>query len=420
MTQKRILLIVGGGIAAYKVLDLCRLLKRKGHAVRAIMTKAAGEFVTPLSLGSVTGEKVFGELFSLTDEAEMGHIQLSRDADLVVVAPATANMLAKMAHGLASDLATTALLATDKRVLVAPAMNLRMWGHPATRRNVAQLLADGVLFIGPTAGSMACGEFGVGRLAEPADILAAIETALKSDTTIPLPEGATANASTTGTRPLSGRHVVITSGPTHEPIDPVRYIANRSSGKQGHAIAAAAAMAGAHVTLISGPVSIADPFGVDMVRVETAREMQAAVASALPFDIFVAAAAVADWRVASAPAGKIKKGAGGPPALALVENPDILAGVSHLKTNRPKLVVGFAAETDSVITHAQAKRARKGCDLIIANDVSTTGETPGGVMGQTANTVHIIDHVGVESWPTMDKEAVAAKLVAKMALMLQL
>jgi phosphopantothenoylcysteine decarboxylase / phosphopantothenate---cysteine ligase len=419
MTQKRILLIVGGGIAAYKVLDLCRLLKRKGHSVRAIMTKAAGEFVTPLSLGSVTGEKVFGELFSLTDEAEMGHIQLSRDADLVVVAPATANMLAKMAHGLASDLATTALLATDKRVLVAPAMNLRMWGHPATRRNVAQLMADGVLFVGPTAGSMACGEFGVGRLAEPADILAAIETALKSDTTIPLPEGATESSQSQGNRPLSGRHVVITSGPTHEPIDPVRYIANRSSGKQGHAIAAAAAMAGARVTLISGPVSIADPFGVDMVRVETARDMQTAVQLALPCDIFIAAAAVADWRVASSPAGKIKKGADGPPALALVENPDILAGVSALKTGRPKLVVGFAAETDTVIAHAQAKLARKGCDLIVANDVSITGETPGGVMGQTTNTVHLIGQAGVESWPTMNKEAVAAQLVSKLAIMLQ-
>ena len=429
MTQKRILLIVGGGIAAYKVLDLCRLLKRKGYAVRAIMTKAAGEFVTPLSLGSVTGEKVFGELFSLTDEAEMGHIQLSRDADLVVVAPATANMLAKMAHGLASDLATTALLATDKRVLVAPAMNLRMWGHPATRRNVAQLLADGVLFIGPTAGSMACGEFGIGRLAEPADILAAIETALGSDTTIPLPDGATASSAgagspgafTNGThaRPLSGRHVVITSGPTHEPIDPVRYIANRSSGKQGHAIAAAAAMAGARVTLISGPVSIADPFGAEMVHVETARDMQAAVAGAMPCDIFIAAAAVADWRVASAPAGKIKKGQGGPPALSLVENPDILAGVSALKTGRPALVVGFAAETDTVIAHAQAKLARKGCDLIVANDVSTTGATPGGVMGQPMNTVHLIDKNGVESWPTLEKATIAAKLVSKLALMLQ-
>ncbi|MGL4634428.1 MAG: bifunctional phosphopantothenoylcysteine decarboxylase/phosphopantothenate--cysteine ligase CoaBC [Beijerinckiaceae bacterium] len=417
MTQKRILLIVGGGIAAYKVLDLCRLLKRKGHSVRAIMTKSAGEFVTPLSLGSVTGEKVFGELFSLTDEAEMGHIQLSRDADLVVVAPATANLLAKMAHGLANDLATTALLATDKRILVAPAMNLRMWAHPATRRNVAQLKADGVTFIGPTAGSMACGEFGVGRLAEPADILVAIETMLKGDTIVPLPEGAWAEMTDSGARPLSGKHVVITSGPTHEPIDPVRYIANRSSGKQGHAIAAAAAMAGARVTLISGPVTIADPFGVDVRRVETAAEMQAAVSAAMPCDIFIGAAAVADWRV-DASAQKIKKGKSGPPALVLSENADILAGVGTRTKNRPRLVVGFAAETDNVVAYAQAKLAKKGCDLIVANDVSTTGATPGGVMGQASNTVHLVSKSGVESWPTMNKDTVAEKLVAHIADML--
>jgi phosphopantothenoylcysteine decarboxylase / phosphopantothenate---cysteine ligase len=416
--QKRILLIVGGGIAAYKVLDLCRLLRRGGHAVRAIMTKAAGEFVTPLSLGSVTGDKVYGELFSLTDEAEMGHIELSRDADLVVVAPATADLLAKMANGLANDLATTALLATDKKVLVAPAMNLRMWAHPATRRNVARLKADGVTFIGPTAGSMACGEFGVGRLAEPADILAAIETMLKGDTVIPLPEGAWADAADSGARPLSGKHVVITSGPTHEPIDPVRYIANRSSGRQGHAIAAAAAMAGAKVTLVSGPVAIADPFGVKVIKVETAREMQAAVAHSLPCDIFIAAAAVADWRVEAA-TGKIKKGKGGPPSLALSENPDILAGIAASSARRPALVIGFAAETDNVIAHAQAKLKKKGCDLIVANDVSTSGETPGGVMGQTANTVHLVTVSGVESWPTMGKDAVAAKLVARLADMLR-
>jgi phosphopantothenoylcysteine decarboxylase / phosphopantothenate---cysteine ligase len=418
MTQKRILLIVGGGIAAYKVLDLCRLARRKGLAVRAIMTRAAGQFVTPLSLGSVTGDKVYGELFSLTDEAEMGHIELSRDADLVVVAPATANLLAKMAHGLADDLATTALLATDKKVLVAPAMNLRMWAHPATRRNVAQLTADGVTFIGPTAGSMACGEFGIGRLAEPADILVAIETMLRGETAVPLPEGAWADAAGSGARPLSGRHVVITSGPTHEPIDPVRYIANRSSGKQGHAIATAAAAAGARVTLVSGPVSIPDPFGVTTVRVETAREMQAAVEAALPCDIFIGAAAVADWHVSRAADDKIKKSKDGPPALALAENPDILAGIARRSEKRPRLVVGFAAETSHVTTHAQAKLTKKGCDLIVANDVSITGETPGGVMGQASNTVHLVDANGIESWPTMSKEAIAERLVARLVGML--
>jgi phosphopantothenoylcysteine decarboxylase / phosphopantothenate---cysteine ligase len=412
--QKRILLIVGGGIAAYKVLDLCRLLKRKGHAVRAIMTKSAAEFVTPLSLGSVTGDRVYGELFSLTDEAEMGHIELSRDADLVVVAPATANLLAKMTNGLATDLATTALLATDKKVLVAPAMNLRMWAHPATRRNVAQLIKDGVTFVGPTAGSMACGEFGVGRLAEPADILEAIEKMLQGDTALPLPEGAWSEEALDGKRPLSGKHVVITSGPTHEPIDPVRYIANRSSGKQGHAIAAAAAMAGADVTLISGPVTIPDPFGVKVVRVETAREMQAAVMSALPCDMMIAAAAVADWHVEAHPE-KIKKGKAGTPSLSLKENPDILAGVANLKKGRPHLVVGFAAETENVIPHAQAKLIRKGCDLIVANDVSVTGETLGGVMGQASNTVHIVDATGVKSWPTMNKQDIADKLIAYLA-----
>jgi phosphopantothenoylcysteine decarboxylase / phosphopantothenate---cysteine ligase len=412
--KKRILLIVGGGIAAYKVLDLCRLLRRKDHAVRAIMSKSAAEFVTPLSLGSVTGDRVYGELFSLTDEAEMGHIELSRDADLVVVAPATANLLAKMANGLATDLATTALLATDKRVLVAPAMNLRMWAHPATRRNVAQLIKDGVTFVGPTAGSMACGEFGVGRLAEPADILEAIEQMLQGDTALPLPDGAWSEEALDGERPLSGKHVVITSGPTHEPIDPVRYIANRSSGKQGHAIAAAAAMAGATVTLISGPVTIPDPFGVKVVRVETAREMQAAVMAALPCDMMIAAAAVADWHV-EAHSEKIKKGNAGAQNLSLKENPDILAGVAGLKIGRPKLVVGFAAETENVIPYAQAKLARKGCDLIVANDVSVTGETPGGVMGQASNTVHIVDASGVKSWPTMNKQDIADKLIAYLA-----
>jgi phosphopantothenoylcysteine decarboxylase / phosphopantothenate---cysteine ligase len=415
---KRILLVIGGGIAAYKVLDLCRLIRRKGLLVRAIMTQAASQFVTPLSVGSVTGDKVYGELFSLTDEAEMGHIELSRDADLVVVAPATANLLAKMANGLAGDLATTALLATDKKILVAPAMNLRMWAHAATQRNVAQLRADGVTFIGPNAGSMACGEYGVGRLAEPPEILAAIETMLAGDTVIPLPEGAWADDASDGTRPLSGRHVVITSGPTHEPIDPVRYIANRSSGKQGHAIAAAAAAAGAMVTLISGPVAIADPFGVKVVRVETASDMQAAVAQALPADVFIGAAAVADWRVTATAGEKLKKTVDGLPTLALAENADILAGVAHHKTARPRLVIGFAAETRDVIAYAKAKLTRKGCDLIVANDVSTAGETPGGVMGGASNTVHLISPQGVESWPTMTKEAAAARLVAHVASLL--
>ncbi len=336
MSQKRILLIVGGGIAAYKALDLCRLMRRSGLAVRAVMTKSAGEFVTPLSLGSVTGDKVYGELFSLTDEAEMGHIELSRDADLVAVVPATANLLAKMANGLADDLATTLLLATDKKILVAPAMNLRMWAHPATRRNVEQLKADGVTFVGPATGSMACGEFGVGRLSEPPEILAAIQELLKTDTRLPLPDGASAMpVESGGARPLSGRHVLVTSGPTHEPIDPVRYIANRSSGKQGHAIAAAAAAAGARVTLVSGPVALPDPFGVDVVHVETAREMQAAVERALPCDIFIGAAAVADWRAAEAAGGKLKKDGGPIPPLSLAENPDILAGIGKRTSGRP-------------------------------------------------------------------------------------
>jgi phosphopantothenoylcysteine decarboxylase/phosphopantothenate--cysteine ligase len=415
--RKRILLIVGGGIAAYKVLDLCRLLKRRGHLVRAIMTRAAEEFVTPLSLGSVTGDKVYGELFSLTDEAEMGHIELSRDADLVVVAPATADLLAKMAHGLANDLATTALLATDKRVLVAPAMNLRMWAHPATRRNVTQLKADGVRFVGPNSGSMACGEFGVGRLSEPPEILSAIEEMLAGNTSVPLPEGAWSEDGDTGARPLTGRHVLITSGPTHEPIDPVRYIANRSSGKQGHAIAAAAAMAGARVTLVSGPVGIADPFGVEVKHVETAREMLVAVQAALPADVFIGAAAVADWHMAAEAGLKLKKGPEGPPTLWLTENPDVLATVST-GADRPRLVVGFAAETNDVVAHARAKLARKGCDIVVANDVSLSGETPGGVMGGDRNTVHLVTPNNVESWPTLGKEAVASRLVMRIAALL--
>ncbi|MDP3546906.1 MAG: bifunctional phosphopantothenoylcysteine decarboxylase/phosphopantothenate--cysteine ligase CoaBC, partial [Phreatobacter sp.] len=355
---KRILLVIGGGIAAYKSLDLIRRLQDRGARVRAILTRAGTQFVTPLSVGSLTGDKVFQELFSLTDENEMGHIELSRDADLLVVAPATADLMAKMANGLANDLASTALLATDKRVLIAPAMNVRMWLHPATQRNLATLRGDGVAVVGPNEGGMACGEFGPGRMAEVPEIIAAIEQ-LMADPAVG--------------RPLTGHHVVVTSGPTREAIDPVRYISNHSSGKQGHAIARAAAEAGATVTLVTGPVALPDPVGVTTVHVESARDMMAAVESALPATIAVFAAAVADWRVAEVAGGKIKKGEGGPPALAFVENPDILATVAKLAANRPRLVVGFAAETENVIDNARAKLARKGCDLIVANDVGGTG-----------------------------------------------
>ncbi len=401
MNGKRILLIVGGGIAAYKSLDLVRRLRERGAEVRAVLTKAGSQFVTPLSLASLTGNPVHMDLFSLTEEAQMGHIELSRAADLVVIAPATADLLAKAANGHADDLASTLLLATDKRVLAAPAMNLRMWLHPATQRNVTQLAKDGMLFVGPADGAMACGEFGPGRMSEVLDIVVAIEAALAEDTFISL-------AANSG--PLSGKRVVITSGPTHEPIDPVRYIANRSSGKQGHAIAQAAAKAGADVVLVSGPVAIPDPQGVKVLHVESAREMLAAVESALPADIFIGAAAVADWRVGTAVQEKLKKGASGPPSLGLVENPDILATVaSHAK--RPRLVVGFAAETQMVIDHARAKLTRKKCDLIIANDVSPAT----GVMGGDANTVHLVSPQGVESWPTLPKDEVAQRLVADLA-----
>ena len=405
---KRILLIIGGGIAAYKTLELIRRLKERGADVRAVLTKAGAEFVTPLSVSSLSGDKVYTDLFSLTDEAEMGHIELSRDADLLVVAPATADLMAKMASGLANDLASTALLATDKRVLLAPAMNVRMWTHPATVRNVGQLRADGVLFVGPNEGAMACGEFGPGRMAEPMEILAAIEQALAGRSALPAPGDM---AQITGPKPLAGKHVLVTSGPTHEPIDPVRYIANRSSGKQGHAIAAAAAAAGARVTLVSGPVAIADPAGVTMVKVESAREMKAAVEVALPADIAIFAAAVADWRVAGAADEKIKKTKSGPPTFSMVENPDILAGIAGAASGRPPLVVGFAAETEKVIEHARAKLARKGCDLIVANDVSP--ET--GVMGGDRNTVHLVGRDSVETWPELPKDEVARRLIAAIA-----
>ncbi|MGJ0506487.1 MAG: bifunctional phosphopantothenoylcysteine decarboxylase/phosphopantothenate--cysteine ligase CoaBC [Methylocystis sp.] len=404
LESKSILLIVGGGIAAYKSLDLVRRLRERGARVRVVMTAAAKEFVTPLAFASLANEKVYDDLFSATDEQEMGHIQLSREADLIVAAPATAHLLARAAQGLCDDLATTLLLATDKRALFAPAMNLRMWVAPATQRNVATLNRDGALFVGPNDGDMACGEYGPGRMSEPLEIVAAIEAALQGDTRLPLP------ASMGAPGPLTGRHVIVTSGPTHEAIDPVRYIANRSSGKQGHAIAAAAAAAGARVTLVSGPVNLPDPAGCDVIHVDSARDMFAAVGRALPADVFIGAAAVADWRVEAA-AQKIKKEQGAvAPTFALVENPDILASVARAQ-ERPRLVVGFAAETQQVIAHARDKLTRKGCDLIVANDVSEGS----GVFGGDANEAHLVSRASVESWPRMSKEAVASRLVARLA-----
>ena len=388
--MKRILLIVSGGIAAYKALELVRLLSKAGYGVRCVLTQAGEKFVTPMALQALSGEKVHTDLFSLTDESEMGHIELSRSADLVVVAPASADILAKMAAGLAGDLASTLLLATDKRVLVAPAMNVRMWEHPATRANMALLAARGVLVVAPDVGPMACGEFGPGRLAEPPVILAAIEAALGV------------------AGPLSGRHAVVTSGPTHEPIDPVRYIANRSSGKQGHAIAAALAALGARVTLVSGPVGIADPAGVQTVHVETAAQMLAAVEAALPADIAVCAAAVGDWRAAATAGQKLKKDGGAPPALQLAENPDILARLSAPGPLRPRLVVGFAAETEHLAEYAAAKRARKGCDWIVANDVGGTG-----IMGGEENEVLLLSGEGAQAWPKLSKREVAGLLAEK-------
>ena len=393
LADKRILLVIGGGIAAYKCLELIRRLRERGAKVRVVMTAAAKEFVTPLSVGALSEDRVYSDLFDLTDEHEIGHIRLSREADLIVVAPATADLLAKMAHGLANDLAANVLLATDKPVLVAPAMNPRMWAHPATVRNAARLAADGIRFIGPNVGAMAeRGEFGAGRMAEPMEILAAIEAFF---------------AEAEAPRPLAGRRVLVTAGPTHEPIDPVRYIANRSSGKQGYAIAAAIARAGAEVTLVSGPVGLPDPAGVTTIRVETAREMLEAAETALPVDVAVMAAAVADWRVASEAAEKIKKGPDGVPTLAFVENPDILATIGRHATLRPRLVVGFAAETESLIANARTKLAKKGADLIVANDVSP--ET--GIMGGDRNTVRIVEAGGVTDWPDLPKAQVAEKLV---------
>ncbi len=391
---KRILLIIGGGIAAYKALELARLVQKRNGHVRAILTRAGAEFVTPLSVGGITGDKVYTDLFDLTSEAEMGHIQLSRDADLLVVAPATADLMAKMAQGRADDLASTALLATDKPVLIAPAMNVRMWEHAATRRNLAQLRADGVSVVGPNEGSMACGEWGEGRLAEPEEILAAIEAQLG------------------GEGRLKGTRALVTAGPTHEPIDPVRYIANRSSGKQGYAIAAALARLGAETHLVSGPTELADPFGVRVTRVESAREMLAAAEAALPADVAVCAAAVADWRPDTSANSKLKKdGSGAIPPLTMVENPDILATLSVHGPKRPRLVIGFAAETDNVLEHATAKRTRKGCDWIVANDVS-----PGtGIMGGDSNTIHLISESGAEHWDAMPKTDVARRLAERVA-----
>ncbi|MGF1444753.1 MAG: bifunctional phosphopantothenoylcysteine decarboxylase/phosphopantothenate--cysteine ligase CoaBC [Pikeienuella sp.] len=405
---KRILLVVGGGIAAYKTLELIRLVRKAGGAVSPVLTRAAQEFVTPLSVAALAGERVFDALFDLTDEAEMGHIELSRAADLVVVAPATADLMARMAHGLADDLATTVLLATDTPALIAPAMNLRMWLHPATQRNLATLTADGVAVIGPNDGDMACGEYGPGRMAEPAEIFKAIELRL-SDPARPahlvLPGSASDG-------PLAGRRILVTSGPTHEPIDPVRYIANRSSGAQGTAIAAALRDLGAEVCFVTGPATVPAPEGVAVTRVETAAQMLAAVQRALPADAAVFAAAVADWRVAATSDSKIKKGPDGPPMLQFAENPDILATVSQLPADRrPRLVVGFAAETDDVIGHATAKRARKNCDWIVANDVRP--ET--GIMGGVENAVTLVTADGAESWPRQAKAQVARHLARRIA-----
>ena len=400
---KRVVLIIGGGIAAYKCLDLIRRARERGICVRCVLTPAAQHFVTPLSVGALSGEQVFTQLFDLDAEREIGHIRLSRDADLVVVAPATADFMAKMAGGHADDLATAVLLATDKPVLIVPAMNPRMWLHPATRRNLALLQADGIQVLGPNAGEMAeRGEAGPGRMAEPMQILGAIEDLLGR-----------ASVPKSGDMPLSGRHVLVTAGPTHEPIDPVRYIANRSSGKQGHAIAAAAAGLGARVTLISGPTGLGAPHGVDLHKVETAEEMLTAVRAALPADCAIFAAAVADWRVANASGEKIKKdGKSRTPKLELIENPDILKTIAHLPPGvRPPLVIGFAAETETVIEFAKKKRKSKGCDWIVANDVSP--ET--GIMGGDRNTVHLITGDGVESWPEMDKADVARTLVVRVA-----
>jgi phosphopantothenoylcysteine decarboxylase/phosphopantothenate--cysteine ligase len=391
--EKSVLLIVTGGIAAYKALELIRRLRERGVAVTPVLTKAGASFVTPLSLSAIAGQRVFQDLFSLTDESEMGHIRLSRAADLVVVAPASADMLAKLTGGLADDLASTLLLATDKPVMIAPSMNVRMWQHPATRANVETLRSRGVLFVGPGEGDMACGEYGPGRMAEPDEILAAIEGYFAR-----------------GDR-LSGRHALVTSGPTHEPIDPVRFIANRSSGKQGHAIAEALAALGARTTLVSGPTDLPDPAGIEVRHVETAEEMLQACREALPADVAICSAAVADWRVKAAAAQKLKKDDGNTPSLEMTRNPDILAILSEKGEKRPRLVVGFAAETENLIENAHAKLLKKGCDWILANDVSAGSGTFGG----DRNRIHLVRGDAVESWPEMSKPEVARRLADQVA-----
>ncbi len=390
---KRVLLIVSGGIAAYKCFDLIRRLRERGIQVRCVMTPAAAQFVTPLSLSALSEDKVYGDLFSLTDESEMGHIRLSREADLLLVAPASADILARMTHGLANDLATAVLLATDKPVLAAPSMNVRMWGHAATRANIATLEARGVAFVGPEAGDMACGEYGPGRMSEPEDIVAAVEACLVGQP-----------------GPLAGRRALVTSGPTREAIDPVRYLSNYSSGKQGHAVAAALARFGAETVLVTGPVALEDPAGVRVVRVETARDMLATCETEIPVDIAVCAAAVSDWHIAGERAEKMKKDDGAP-ELALASNPDILQALSQANRRRPQLVVGFAAETENVIDNARAKYARKGCDWLLANDVSAESGTFGGDL----NTIHLLDADGVENWPRMSKRDVADQLATRVA-----
>ncbi len=388
LAGKRLLLVISGGIAAYKSLELIRRLRERGAMVRPILTRGGAEFVTPLAVAALSESRVYQDLFSLTDESEMGHIRLSRESDLIVVAPASADLIAKLAHGLADDLASTTLLAADKPVLIAPAMNAMMWAHPATRANIAALAARGVRQVGPEAGDLACGETGSGRMAEPSQILAAIEAYFAADA------------------PISGRRALVTSGPTHEAIDPVRFIANRSSGKQGHAIAAALARRGAATVLVSGPTAEPDPAGVEVRRIESAEEMLAACRASLPADIAVCAAAVADWRPASPAAQKIKKGAAEPSPISLVRNPDILASLSAPGNQRPRIVVGFAAETEDLIANARKKLEAKGCDLIVANDVSAESGTFGG----SENAVHLVTADGVESWPRLSKQEVAERL----------
>jgi phosphopantothenoylcysteine decarboxylase/phosphopantothenate--cysteine ligase len=393
--EKRVLLIVSGGIAAYKTLELIRRLRERGISVRCVLTAGGAQFVTPLSLSALSEDKVYTEIFSLTDESEMGHIRLSRESDLLVVVPASADIMARMAGGLANDLATTVLLATDKPVMFAPAMNVRMWEHPATQANIATLESRGLIRIGPDAGNMACGEYGLGRMSEPMTIVEAIENHFAG----------------LGARPLAGRRALVTSGPTREAIDPVRYLSNHSSGKQGHAIAAALAGLGAETSLITGPVALPDPAGVSVVHVESAADMLIACQAALPAEIAVCAAAVSDWRIATAASEKLKKDRGGPPALELTENPDILRTLSQAENRRPGLVVGFAAETEKVVEHAVEKRQRKGCDWILANDVSP--ET--GTFGGDSNVIHFVHEDGVEDWPRMTKQEVAERLAQRIA-----